>query len=104
MAGVKGKSGRKGCYYELDVKQLLNKSYLIMMSFLDDPKIPIERKAPFTAAFLQKKIGDRISLQVDHVFTIPQLDKLKEKILEYSAHDFKPLELESLPLAADPIQ
>ena len=82
MSGGKGHSGRKGFYHELDMKSLLNKSYSIQMAYFDDPNIDKEKKAEFACRYLQKRVGEKIDIAVEHVLSYAQLEQLASQIKE----------------------
>jgi len=82
MSGIAGRSGRKGFYHELDIKTLLNKSYSIVMSYFNDANIPAHKKVGFASAFLQKRVGEKIDLSIEHTFNPDQIEKLKRRIVE----------------------
>ena len=87
MSGVKGRSGRKGHYHELDVATLLEKSYSIQMAYFNDPDIPIKDKTEFACRYLQKRVGDKIEMQVNHVVGMEQLESLANKLIEKRSND-----------------
>ena len=80
MAGVKGRSGRHGFYKGLDTKQLLDKSFGVMMAFLNDDTIEIEKKAHFASVFLAKRVGEKIDIEVTHQLNSGQIDQLLERL------------------------
>lgn len=63
MAGVKGRSGRKGFYQEADVKEIVTLSLRTIRLFLNDPDIEISRKAEIASRFIVKSMPADINLK-----------------------------------------
>lgn len=84
--------GRKPLGWYRDLNDLLDRSYKEVMAAFDNPDISALEKAKIGQAFLQKRVGEKIDLTIEHTLNPIQLSDLKDKIasmrtIEYRATD-----------------
>ena len=80
MAGVKGRSGRKGHYQELAVKEVLELSIKCVRDFLNDSTISLEKKANLGKDFVIKTIPQHIIGEgiIDSKIVIIRSEKIED--------------------------
>ena len=63
MAGVKGRSGRKGyAYHDVEARQvqeIISLSFQTILHYLKDPNYPINEKARLATEFMKRCIADK---------------------------------------------
>lgn len=84
MAGVKGRSGRKGYIEEMAIEEVLKLSTASALKYLKSPSVSDKDKAMFGQRFLERRIPDRKKQEVSHTFpqnkeTQPLLDSVFDR-------------------------
>ena len=82
MSGVKGKSGRKSHYRELDIMEVVNLSIKTIRDYLKDPSIDLHRRAQLAHAFALKRIPEKHQHEITH-----ELNELEQAILTKLQND-----------------
>lgn len=82
MSGVKGRSGRRLNYQEIDIPKLLTLSYNLQMEYLLDPKVSMDKKVEYASRFLQKRVGEKIDFEVKHTLDNGQIDLLTQRCID----------------------
>ena len=63
MAGVKGRSGRRTHYDELAIAEVVNLSIKTVREYLQDIKMPLEKRAQLAQAFVAKAMPQRLEAE-----------------------------------------
>jgi hypothetical protein len=80
MSGVKGRSGRRARYHELNVNQLAKLSEKSIRDCLKDLTVPLQTRAQLGMAFLNKYMPDKID---QRIVNLTVSEDLISRILNY---------------------
>ena len=68
MAGVKGRSGRKGyAFHDIEAKQvqeIVALSFQTILKFLKSPEYPIDKKAQLASEFMKRRIANKQEVEL----------------------------------------
>ena len=102
MSGVKGRSGRRTRYHELNVAQLAKMSEKSIRDCLKDPTVSIATRAQLGMAFLNKYMPDKID---QRVLTMNLSDSTVAKLLSFiDSHNITGSNEQLLALDSDIIE
>lgn len=73
-------SGNFSRVSHLDFEELVKKSLIIQMRYLDDPDISDEKKVDYASRYLLKRVGEKIELAVEHTLSQEQVNAIIDRL------------------------